>query len=546
VRRPVERGRGISEKLGAWFDANRRDLPWRRTRDPYAIWLSEVMLQQTRVKTVVEYFPRFLRSYPTVLALARADVAEVLGAWSGLGYYRRARALHAGAREVVEKYGGRLPREASRLREISGIGPYTAGAIASIAWDAREPLVDGNVARVLSRLFAVREDVRSSAGAREIWRLAAELVPEVRPGRHNEGLMELGATVCLPQEPRCDECPLSADCRARALGLTGSLPVAKKKKAPREVSMVAMVSSRGSRVLLGRRHERGLFAGLWEPPMVEVAEGAEPEALMGDLLGVSRVALSPVLEQTHVLTHRKLRIAVARGKIDRTEIEPRGPYDRFAWLTRSELRSRGMSSLARKVLAACALGVLVVLLGSRAARAQEQRRLKDLEATGTYVNVTGTGMVGDGLRFNNPYRLPHVLGKTAESLSTTAPYLDLALGATLGEPDGLQHGIRLGWSFALAGVPQHVVTPAYLAVLRTKTPWMLYAWAGLPLILQPDFGVGGELAVGGARFFSAGLAATASIVADAFYGAATRESRVTIYPVLSAQLGILVDYELLP
>jgi A/G-specific adenine glycosylase len=351
VRRPPERAREIVEKLGAWFDANRRDLPWRRTKDPYAIWLSEVMLQQTRVKTVVDYFTRFLRSYPTVADLARADVAEVLGSWSGLGYYRRARALHAGAREVVANYGGQLPGDAALLREISGIGPYTAGAIASIAFDAPEPLVDGNVARVLARIFAVRKDVRTSAGGREIWRIAAEIVPRERPGRHNESLMELGATVCLPEQPRCEDCPVASLCAARAQGLEGSLPIAKKKKPPREVRMLALVSRRGPRVLVGRRNGEGLFAGMWEPPMVELT-GEDPEALMGRLLGVRRLALSIVLEQTHVLTHRRLRITVARGVLRRSAIAPRAPYDRFAWLAPAELAAKGVSSLARKVLAA--------------------------------------------------------------------------------------------------------------------------------------------------------------------------------------------------
>ncbi|HEY3592285.1 MAG TPA: A/G-specific adenine glycosylase, partial [Polyangiaceae bacterium] len=224
-----ERLAATSSRLLAWFEQNRRDLSWRRTRDPYAIWLSEVMLQQTRVKTVEEYFPRFLQMYPTVESLADADLAAVLGSWSGLGYYRRARALHAGAREVVERYGGRLPSDAAALRQISGIGAYTAGAIASIAFGEREALVDGNVARVLSRLFALRCDVRSPAGSREIWKVATELLPDKETGRHNEALMELGATVCLPRAPRCNACPLSDLCVARALGVEKDLPIARKK-----------------------------------------------------------------------------------------------------------------------------------------------------------------------------------------------------------------------------------------------------------------------------------------------------------------------------
>ena len=351
----MKRGRRVElvGRLGAWFDAERRDLPWRRTHDPYAIWLSEVMLQQTRVRTVESYFPRFLEAYPTVGHLARADLADVLGAWSGLGYYRRARALYAGAREVVTKYGGKLPADAVALRTISGIGPYTAGAIASIAFGAQEPLVDGNVARVLARLFALHCDVRSPAGSREVWALAADLVPADRPGRHNESLMELGATVCLPREPRCDACPVHDLCAARREGIENELPHAKKKKPPREVNMLALVSRRGKRVLLGRRRPGGLFGGLWEPPMVEGGD-TQAEALLTAMLGVAVREMKRVTEQTHVLTHRKLRITIATAVIENDPVVPGGTaYDCLAWKGTSELGSLAMSSLAKKVLLAC-------------------------------------------------------------------------------------------------------------------------------------------------------------------------------------------------
>jgi A/G-specific adenine glycosylase len=348
-----ERHRKLALRLGAWFDKERRDLPWRRTRDPYAIWLSEVMLQQTRVKTVEAYFPRFLRAYPTVRRLAKADLADVLGAWSGLGYYRRARALHAGAREVVEKYGGEMPRDAASLREISGIGPYTAGAIASIAFGVKAALVDGNVARVLSRIFALSCDMRTPAGSREVWAVAAQLIPDEKPGRHNEALMELGATVCLPVDPRCEICPVRDLCEARERGIASELPVLKKKKPPREVRMVALVSRRGREVLLGRRKEGGLFGGLWEPPMVEVGGGNPPTTSLQSLLGTHRLDLEPVGEQTHVLTHRKLRIEIATAVVPGAAPPARGHYDRFEWQKTSDLKRLGMSSLAKKVLLAC-------------------------------------------------------------------------------------------------------------------------------------------------------------------------------------------------
>jgi A/G-specific adenine glycosylase len=310
------------------------------------------MLQQTRVKTVEAYYPRFLRAYPTVRRLAKADLDDVLRAWSGLGYYRRARALYQGAREVVEKYGGKLPRDAASLRTISGIGPYTAGAISSIAFGAKEPLVDGNVARVLARLFALSCDVRTPAGSREVWALASELMPDEKPGRHNESLMELGATVCLPGAPRCEACPVSDLCDGHARGIAAELPISKKKKAPREVRMVALVSRRGQEVLLGRRREGGLFAGLWEPPMVEI--GTEPAgASLGALLGTRAIKLEKVAEQTHVLTHRKLQIEIATAVFNRGAPPGRGTYDRFEWQKTSDLKRLGMSSLAKKVLLAC-------------------------------------------------------------------------------------------------------------------------------------------------------------------------------------------------
>jgi A/G-specific adenine glycosylase len=348
------RGRELAQRLLSWFEKNRRDLPWRKTKDPYAIWLSEVMLQQTRVKTVLDYFPRFLQKYPTVERLAKSDLSDVLGSWSGLGYYRRARALHAGAREVVERYGGKLPSDAEALRGISGIGPYTAGAISSIAFGAREPLVDGNVARVLARIFALTCDVRTPAGMKEMWALARELVPQKDPGKFNESLMELGATVCVPGEPRCGECPVRDICDAHARGLSAELPVAKKKKAPREIDMVALVARRGARYLLGQRRAAGLFGGLWEPPMLELARDARPEAPFRSLLGSGLTDLEIKGEQTHVLTHRKIHVTIATADLsDEPKASGGGVYDRFDWREASELGSLGMSSLARKILLAC-------------------------------------------------------------------------------------------------------------------------------------------------------------------------------------------------
>ena len=214
-----------SAALLGWYDANKRAMPWRRTKDPYRIWLSEVMLQQTTVATVIGYFERFLERFPDVRALARADEAAVLRLWAGLGYYSRARNLHRAAKAVVEEHAGRFPRTLQGLRSLPGVGRYTAAAVASIAFGLPAELVDGNVIRVYARLFALRGDPRSPALQEKVWTLAAEHLDHGRPGDWNQALMELGATVCSPVGPECGRCPLSKSCLARKRGLQDSIPV---------------------------------------------------------------------------------------------------------------------------------------------------------------------------------------------------------------------------------------------------------------------------------------------------------------------------------
>src|SRR5690349_6148043 len=242
----------FSFRLLEWYRAHRRDLPWRRTRDAYGIWVSEVMLQQTRVAVVVPYWERWMERFPGAAELAAAPLDDVLACWSGLGYYGRARNLHAGAREVVARYGGRVPGEAAELRTLPGVGRYTAGAIASIAFGRREPLVDGNVARVLARVYAVEEDVKSTAGQKRLWQLAGELVPDEAPGDFNQALMELGATVCTPA-PRCEACPVAEACAARAAGRERELPVVGARAADADKPLLRTVAAwmeRRGRLLL--------------------------------------------------------------------------------------------------------------------------------------------------------------------------------------------------------------------------------------------------------------------------------------------------------
>jgi A/G-specific adenine glycosylase len=359
----------VRPKLLRWYVRERRDLPWRRTRDPYAIWISETMLQQTRVEAVIPYYERFLARFPDVGALASADVEAVYELWAGLGYYSRARNLHAAARRVVDEWEGRLPEQAGALRSLPGIGRYTAGAVASIAFDRPEPVVDGNVARVLARLRGIREDVRSPHGARRLWEEAAQLAAGARPGDLNQALMELGALVCTPRAPRCPDCPVASECDARRAGDTEALPVRPSKRRPRDVQAVAAWLPRRDRVLAVRRSPGGLLGGLWELPGGAMLPGEEPEAalrrVLRDDLGLGFGAAQPCGSVEHVFTHRRLVLHVLRCDAAAGRVRRRG-FDGHRWL-----RPQGMSRLAtggptRKALA--------LLAGSKQADSRAGRR----------------------------------------------------------------------------------------------------------------------------------------------------------------------------
>ncbi|MBX7101901.1 MAG: A/G-specific adenine glycosylase, partial [Myxococcaceae bacterium] len=264
-----------------WFDRHRRDLPWRRTSDPYAIWLSEVMLQQTQVDRVVGYWQRFLDELPTVKALANAELAQVLKLWSGLGYYSRARNLHKAAKAVVAEHGGKFPRTAEALGELPGFGRYTAGAVASIAFGQAAPIVDGNVARVFARVFEIEGLPGVPAREAALWAHAEQLVGGERPGDFNQALMELGALVCTPKSPTCLLCPLHAVCRARRTGRVDELPPARPRAARKQLTLAVAVARRERTLLLGQRAEGGLFGGLWELPSAEIGAASEgPKALL--------------------------------------------------------------------------------------------------------------------------------------------------------------------------------------------------------------------------------------------------------------------------
>jgi A/G-specific adenine glycosylase len=316
------------------------------------------MLQQTRVDTVIPYYERFLGAFPTVSALAEAPEEQVLALWSGLGYYRRARMLHAAARRVASSHQGKVPSEVADLRGLEGVGAYTAGAIASIAFGRRAALVDGNVARVLARLWAVEDDVTTARGSTRLWKLAEELLPDGDgdPGDWNQALMELGAVVCLPRTPRCDVCPVRDDCAARRRGIAPELPRKSPKRAPLEVHRVALVLASESSVVLARRRRDTLFGGLWEPPHVEGdgnGNGTEDAARrIAARLGARAAVFEAVGELTHVLSHRRMRIGVIRGPLGRQrQFGLPGPeYDSVEVVRFARVGERPHGSLARRIL----------------------------------------------------------------------------------------------------------------------------------------------------------------------------------------------------
>jgi len=343
-RAVVERRAVLWELLLGWYAAHRRDLPWRRAKGAYGVWISEAMLQQTRVEAVVPFYERFMRRFPTVEVLAAAEVDEVLGAWSGLGYYSRARRLHAAARVMIEWLGGEFPRSREEALALPGVGAYTAGAVLSIAYGLEEPLVDGNVRRVLARWFAVEGVVTKAGPGREIEGLAAELVRGVGdPSSWNQALMELGATLCLPKRPRCGACPVAGECVARSRGLELVLPELPAKADGVDVELeVFLVRERG-RVLLRRRGESGRMAGLWELPTREVAAG-ELRLFPADV-EMELVSREEVGEIKHSITKHRIRARVLGAVVGSEEL-PVG----WAWFELGELEGLGVTGMTLKAL----------------------------------------------------------------------------------------------------------------------------------------------------------------------------------------------------
>jgi A/G-specific adenine glycosylase len=325
---PVARAAALRRRLLAWWDAAHRDLPWRfaaGSADPYRVWVSEVMLQQTQVATVIPYYRRFVRRFPSIQGLARAEEEQVLAAWSGLGYYTRARNLHRAAREAITRHGG-LPQTFEELRRLPGFGPYTAGAVASIAFGLPVAAVDGNVGRVLSRLFLVEVDPHARAFRERVHSYAEALVASRRrrsgpgaardrPGDINQALMELGALVCRPGTPRCERCPVEPLCGARKAGRERELPLARRRAARELLTLaVGVCRSDDGRVLLVRRPLKGLFGGMWSPPAVELRAGEDAVTAISSAIrrepSVRTGGFTDCGTVERTLTHRTLELRV--------------------------------------------------------------------------------------------------------------------------------------------------------------------------------------------------------------------------------------------
>jgi A/G-specific adenine glycosylase len=339
----------VSLELLNWYGLYGRDLPWRQTRDPYRIWLSEIMLQQTTVAAVIPYYERFLGKFPDVQSLAKASQETVLELWSGLGYYSRARNLHQAAIDLVEKSEGRFPETVDELLQLPGVGRSTAGAIVSIAFNRPAPILDGNVRRVLARLMALTEPPRDSQSEKKLWSWATAFTSSQRPHDYAQAIMDLGATVCLPRQPRCPECPLQDICQAKKQGLENELPVKKQKAKVATRRQVVLVADCLGKLLVRRRPTEGLLGGMWEFPCQEVNDSMPSGAVLQDLQ--SNLPVDPdavfVGEISHTYSHFHLQAAVYRVRSrSESKIAENGAF----WHDAGELAESPLHGAHQKVL----------------------------------------------------------------------------------------------------------------------------------------------------------------------------------------------------
>ena len=343
----------IAREILKEYQRTHRQLPWRSTKDPYAIWVSEIMLQQTQSNTVIPYYHKWLKAFPTVDTLARAQIDTVLSIWSGLGYYRRAHNLHHGAREVMTQYNGTIPSAVNQLLKIPGIGRYTAGAIASIAHNQPVPVVDGNVARILSRLFLIETPLDKSATIKQLWSLADSMLIKDNPGDFNQAMMEFGATICKPKQPQCTTCSVAQFCKANQHNKQHLLPIRKSNHSP-ELPILIQKSVwiyRNKKLLFLHRHNKGLFGGMWELPSAETEQ-----QLTQQTLGIPmKLSTDVPITYTQKLSHRLLKLSLTRASLSKgsIQIDPQR-YQAFRWqpldIWASLPLSSGMKHLIKQYL----------------------------------------------------------------------------------------------------------------------------------------------------------------------------------------------------
>ena len=358
----------LTARLLAWYAEHRRDLPWRRTGDPYHIWVAEVMLQQTQVTTVIPYYERFLARFPTIETLSTADLDAVLKLWEGLGYYARARHLHAAARQVVSEFQGQIPDTLQALSSLPGIGPYTAGAILSVAYGQDVVAPDGNVRRVLGRAFAIDQDVTRGKGKRQLWELAASLLPSGRAGDFNQALMDLGATVCTPRAPLCHQCPLAQDCRAHQAGQEQKYPIRRPRRPVPHYEVTAGIIWKngrpgdladqvddGDRFLIAQRPAEGLLGGLWEFPGGKQEPGETlPACLRRELaeeLDIDVIVGTPLTVVPHAFTHFRITLHAFHCYIASRQPQAVGCAD-WRWITLNEVNRFAFSAADHQIIAA--------------------------------------------------------------------------------------------------------------------------------------------------------------------------------------------------
>jgi A/G-specific adenine glycosylase len=351
--------RQMTLALLAWLSTARRDLPWRRRRDPYAVWVAEIMLQQTQVATVAPYFERWMTRFPDVETLAEAHLDAVLKAWEGLGYYSRAHNLQRAAQQLITEHGGQLPADREALLRLPGIGRYTAGAILSLAFGQVEPVLDGNVRRVLCRLYDIAEDTRKPAGERRLWALARDLVESAPPGRAgdlNEGLMELGALVCTPGVPDCTACPWADLCLAHARGTQTERPSkTAKRPIPHYDVTAGILQDADGRYLIVRRPAQGLLGGLWGFPSSAAGACVQADALaicladaLRETLGIEATVDAALPAIRHAYTHFRITLHPFRGRLVAGEPQTLG-YSAVRWVTAAELTGYAFPVTDRKI-----------------------------------------------------------------------------------------------------------------------------------------------------------------------------------------------------